>query len=353
MMIIRSYTKTKTPTISIYSQASTMLPRHILVGYWHNWQNDEASFVRLGNISSKFDVINIAFALPTGRTIGEMDFTPCEATTPNQFKSDIASLHRLGKKVLISMGGENGSLALTDREAQYHFIESMTSIIQEYGFDGIDINLESKVILGAGDNDFRNPLAPAITNLIGAIRQIRAYFGPDFILSMAPETICVQGGYKTYGGVSGSYLPIIDGLREILTYLHVQHYNSDTMTALDGKNYSQGTADFHVAMAEMLLQGFQVNQNPKDIFPGLKPEQIVIGLPAFTNAASNGYTAPTEIQKALNYLTTGKSFGGRYTLRRPGGYPTFRGVMTWSINWDAAGYQRFSSSTRAYLDTPP
>ncbi len=330
-----------------------MLPRHILVGYWHNWQDHAASFVRLGNISSKFDVINIAFALPTGKTTGEMNFVPCEATTPDQFKSDIAYLHSLGKKILVSVGGENGSLTLTDKSAQYHFAESMASIIQEYGFDGIDINLESKVALRVDDTDFRNPISPPITNLIAAVKQIRAYFGPDFILSLAPETICVQGGYKTYSGVSGSYLPIIDGLREILTYIHVQHYNSGAMTALDGKDYSQGTADFHVAMAEMLLRGFPINGDFNNIFPRLRPEQIVIGLPAFANAASNGYTAPVEIQKALDYLTTGRPFGGQYMLRRPGGYPDFRGVMTWSINWDAAGYQRFSSSTRSYLDTLP
>jgi chitinase len=106
-------------------------------------------------------------------------------------------------------------------------------------------------------------------------------------------------------------------------------------------------------MAEMLLRGFPINGDFRNIFPRLRPEQVVIGLPAFANAASNGYTVPVDIQKALAYLTTGKSFGGQYTLRHTGGYPTFRGVMTWSINWDAANYQRFSSSTRSYLDTLP
>lgn len=330
-----------------------MLPRHILVGYWHNWQDRTASFLRLGNIPPSFDVINIAFALPSGKVVGEMVFKPYETTIPGEFKADVDYVHSLGKKVLLSVGGANGSMALTDENARCNFIESITSIIQEYSFDGIDINLESKITLASGDTDFRNPTSPSIINLIAAIKQIRTYFGPDFMLSMAPETISVQGGHKTYGGVKGAYLPIINGLRNILTYLHVQHYNSDVMIALDGQAYEQGTADFHVAMAEMLLQGFDVGQNPTSIFPGLRPEQIVIGLAAYANAASNGYTAPLEIQKALDYLTTGKSFGGRYCLRQTAGYPNFRGVMTWSINWDAASYQHFSRKTRAYLDTLP
>jgi chitinase len=193
--------------------------------------------------------------------------------------------------VLISVGGANGSLALAEEKAKDNFVASMTSIIQEYGFDGIDINLES--------------------------------------------------------------IPIIEGLREILTYLHVQHYNAEAMAALDGRIYSPGTADFHVAMAEMLLRGFPIHGNFRNLFPRLRPEQVVIGLPAFASAAGNGYTPPFEIQKALDYLTIGKSFGGQYTLRRPRGYPSFRGVMTWSINWDATSYQRFSTSARAVSDILP
>jgi chitinase len=324
-----------------------------LVGYWHNWQAQAASFVRLGNVSPNFDVINIAFALPSRKAPGAMTFIPYEPTIPGEFKADVAYIHSLGKKVLLSIGGANGSLALMDQVARSNFVESICAILQEYAFDGIDINLESKVILEKDDLDFRNPSSPAIINLIAAIKQIRAYFGPDFMLSMAPETICVQGGHQTYQGASGSYLPIVDGLRETLTYLHVQHYNSGAMTALDGETYVQGTADFQVAMAEMLLQGFQINQNPANIFPGLRPEQIVIGLPAFAHAASNGYTPPSEIQKALDYLTTGKSFGGCYKLRKSDGYSTFRGIMTWSINWDAVNYQHFSTNTRSYLDKLP
>jgi hypothetical protein len=36
----------------------------------------------------------------------------------------------------------------------------------------------------------------------------------------------------------------------------------------------------------------------------------------------------------LDYLCAGKSFGGKYQLADPRGYPKFRGLMTWSINWD-------------------
>lgn len=353
-MVIRAYSKTEINIASAISRVPTTLPKHMLIGYWHNWQNDLAPFIRLASISPKFDIINIAFALPDNKVPGQMIFHLYKGTTPEQFKSDIAYLHSTGRKVLISVGGANGSLALTNLAAQENFVESMTAIIEEYDFDGIDINLEGKIMLDNGDTDFRTPQSPAITHLITAIRQIRAWFGPGFMLSMAPEMIGIQGGYTTYSGLSGCYLPIIHGLREIISYIHTQHYNAGATLALDGKVYAQGSADFHVAMTEMLLQGFYVNgKMGGSFFAGLKPEQVVIGLPACANAASGGYTEADQIQKALQYLTTGKSFGGVYNLRNPSGYAGFRGVMTWSINWDAVNCHEFSGSTRITLDHLP
>ncbi len=351
-MVIRATPKIETAFLPSYSYTPATLPKHILVGYWHNWQNSAAPFIRLAHVSTKFDVINVAFALPDEKTVGQMVFHLSRGTTPDQFKADITYLHSLGKKVVISVGGANGSLALTDHNAQTNFIESMSSIIEEYDFDGIDINLEGKIKLDWGDTDFKKPTSPSITHLISAIRQIRAWFGPNFLLSLAPETTGLLGGYQTYSGLSGSYIPIIHGLREIITYVHVQHYNSQPMLALDGKMYTQGTADFHIAMADMLLQGFPVRESGAT-FAGLKPEQIVIGLPAFSMTPSDGYTTPDEIRKALTTLTTGQGSLDGYQLREPFGHPDFRGVMTWSINWDAVNCQQLSSSTRYLLDKLP
>lgn len=329
------------------------LPVHTLTGYWHNWQSDAARFIRLGDIPLLYDVILVAFAIPDKTAHGKMVFTPYPNASEDQFKSDVARLQSFGKKVLISVGGANGSAAITDSRAQHNFCASALEIVERYGFDGIDINLENKIVLVDGDTDLKEPQSPSITNLIDAVREIRSNFGLDFIVSMTPETINVQGGYSAYRGDWGSYLPVIDGLRDILTYVHVQHYNSAPMMALDGNIYAQGTADFLVALSEMLFQGFSLNGNARHVFPALKPEQIAIGLPASAKAAGGGYTTPAEVQKALNYLTRGVSFGGKYSLCNPSGYPTFKGIMTWSINWDAANCLQFSRSIRRSLDALP
>ena len=41
------------------------------------------------------------------------------------------------------------------------------------------------------------------------------------------------------------------------------------------------------------------------------------------------------MKKALDYIIKGIPFGGKYKLSNESGYPAFRGLMSWSINWDA------------------
>jgi hypothetical protein len=155
----------------------------------------------------------------------------------------------------------------------------------------------------------------------------------------------------TYVGVFGSYLPLIHALREQFTYIHVQHYNTGSMIGRDGVLYQPPTADFHVAMADMLLGGFNVKSEAGLIFfPPLPPEKVVIGLPAAPEAAGTGFTTDSVIHAALDYLYMGKSFGGKYHIADPRGYPRFRGLMTWSINWDLYRNQVWSKAQRAYLD---
>jgi chitinase len=323
----------------------------VIVGYWHNFDNGSTN-IRLRDISSKFNVIQVAFAEPiSGAPSGTMGFMPYNATVA-EFKADVAALKAQGRKVLISLGGANGTIHLDDAAARQAFVSSMQGLINTYGFDGLDLDLEgASLALNGGDTDFRNPTTPRIQQLIAGTRQLLNDNGTGFLLTMAPETAYVQGGYAAYGGPWGAYLPVIYALRDRLTYLHVQHYNTGSVMALDGRAYSQSTPDFHVAMAEMLLQGFPVGGNASAVFPALRPDQVIIGLPSSPQAAGGGYTTPANVQKALDYLMKGQSFGGTYVLRKAGGYPGFKGLMTWSINWDKFTNSEFSNSHRAYLDT--
>ncbi len=353
-------TGTSSPvSISVGSTTPTPggdLPGKILVGYWHNFDNG-SSTPKLREVSDKWDVINVSFAVPTVLGGSTITFAPDPGIYPSvqEFKNDVALLQSRGKKVLISVGGATGAVDISSPSDAQAFSSTVINIIREYGFDGLDINFEgSSLSLIGGDTDFRNPTSPKLVYTIQGCRTILGQFGSDFILSMAPETLYVQGALSGYGGSAGAYLPLIYALRNDLDYIQVQHYNTGSMLGLDLQAYSQGNADFHVAMAEVLLQGFTINGNA---FPALRPDQVVIGLPASPNrtaAPAGGYTSPAEVHQALDYLIKGQSFGGRYQLRNSSGYPSFRGLMTWSINWDVTtGGSAFSTPHRAYFDALP
>lgn len=332
------------PVGSAWGQA---LPDRALVGYWHNFSN-EAGVMALDDVPEAYDVVSVAFAVPREGSTFDMAFVP-DVASPDVFREQVRALQARGQRVLISIGGAEGVVRLRTTEEARRFTESMVAIIEAYGFDGMDIDLEgASLALEAGDTDFRAPTTPGIVHFIAAVRAIVDHFGDDFILTAAPETVYVQGGLSAYGGPWGAYLPVLHALRDALTLLHVQHYNTGSMLALDGAVYSSGTADFHVAMADMLLQGFPVGGPGGNFFPAFRADQVAIGLPAAPAAAGSGYTPPAVVQQALDYLVRGVSYGGAYELGEA--YPRFRGLMTWSVNWDAHADFGFSSPHRAYLD---
>ncbi|WP_031074762.1 glycoside hydrolase family 18 protein [Streptomyces sp. NRRL S-118] len=335
------------------------LPAHALVGYLHASFANGSGYTRMADVPDTWDVINLAFGEPTSVTSGDIRFSLCPATecpgveSAADFKAAIKAKQAAGKKVLISIGGQNGQVQLATPAARDTFVASVSRIIDEYGLDGLDIDFEGHSLsLAAGDTDFRNPTTPVIVHLVSALKTLKAKYGPGFVLTMAPETFFVQLGHQYYGSGpwggqdprAGAYLPVIHALRDDLTLLHVQDYNSGPIMGLDGRYHSMGTADFHIAMTDMLLTGFPVAGDASRFFPALRPEQVAIGLPASPHAG-NGHTAPAEVHQALDCLTRRVNCG---SYRTHGTWPALRGLMTWSVNWDRFGGWEFSKNFDAY-----
>ncbi|WP_405405676.1 chitinase [Streptomyces sp. NBC_01104] len=341
-------------------EGGSELPAHALVGYLHSSFANGSGYTRMADVPDSWDVIDLAFGEPTSVTSGDIRFSLCPVTEcPNvesvaEFKAAIKAKQAAGKKVLISIGGQNGQVQLATTVARDTFVSSVSKIIDEYGLDGLDIDFEGHSLsLNTGDTDFRSPTTPVIVNLISAVKTLKAKYGAKFVLTMAPETFFVQLGYQYYGSGpwggqdprAGAYLPVIHALRDDLTLLHVQDYNSGSIMGLDNQYHSMGGADFHIAMTDMMLTGFPVAGDQTKVFPALRPDQIAIGLPASTQAG-NGHTSPAEVTKALNCLTK-KTDCGSYATH--GTWPGLRGLMTWSINWDRFNNGEFSKNFDAYF----
>ena len=304
-----------------------------LIGYWHNWNDAAAPYVMLDQIDSRYNTICVSFAVPVSPSDMTMLFTP-DVVSQSTFISQVQTLQSQGKKVLISIGGANTSISLNNTANRDAFINSMTSILNTYHFDGIDIDIEhGNSILASGT--IANPTSADCINLIYAINQIKTnYFianNRQMMLTFAPETAYVQGGMSAYGGIWGGYLPLIHAFRNDLNSVHVQLYNSGSMYGIDGYIYSQGTADFILAMSEALIHGFNTAGG---YFQGLPANKVAVGLPACPNAAGGGFVSTATVQSAVKYLRGSGPKPGTYTLTQTGGYPNLGGMMTWSINWD-------------------
>ncbi|MBK8873806.1 MAG: T9SS type A sorting domain-containing protein [Bacteroidetes bacterium] len=319
--------------IGVPKTIHAQLPTPSLVGYWHNWNDTSAPYIPLTAIDNRYNVIEISFAVPVSPQDMTMTFIPDNITVP-AFIAQVQSLQAAGKKVLLSIGGANAFIDLTTTVNRDAFITSMTNMLVTYGFDGIDIDIEHGNAITNTGGTISNPTNISQQHLIVAIQQImqnyRTTFGNKMLLTMAPETAYVTGGMSAYGGIWGGYLPIINALRDSIDMLHMQLYNSGSMYGIDGGIYTQGNADFIVAMTEAVVQGFQTGGG---FFQGLPAHKIAVGLPACGNAAGGGFVNDVTVKSAIDYIRGNGPKPGLYTLTNT--YPDLGGMMTWSINWDA------------------
>ncbi|WP_336111760.1 chitinase [Streptomyces sp. PTD9-10] len=294
------------------------LPKHAVTGYWQNFNNG-ATVQKISDVPSAYDIIAVAFADATstpGAVSFNLDSAGLGGYTVDQFKADIKAKQAAGKKVIVSIGGQNGTVSINDSTSAANFANSVYSLMQTYGFDGVDIDLEN------GLN---------ATYMTQALRSLSSKAGSSLIITMAPQTIDMQS-------TSNSYFQTALNVKDILTVVNMQYYNSGSMLGCDGKVYSQGSVDFLTALACIQLEG------------GLSPSQVGLGLPASTSGAGSGYVSPTVVNNALDCLAKGTGCG---SFKPSKTYPDLRGAMTWSTNWDAASGNAWSNSVGAHVHGMP
>ncbi|MGX1880949.1 chitinase [Streptomyces sp. NPDC055287] len=293
------------------------VPKHALTGYWQNFNNG-ATVQKLRDVQAQYDIIAVSFADSTA-TPGQIVFNLDPAvgyTSTADFKADIAAKKAAGKSVIISVGGEKGNVTINSDASATAFANSAHALMQEYGFSGVDIDLEH------GINS---------TYLTKALRQLSAKTGSGLVLTMAPQTIDMQS-------TGSEYFKTALAVKDILTVVNMQYYNSGSMLGCDGKVYSQGSVDFLTALACIQLEG------------GLAPSQVGIGVPASTRGAGSGYVSPSVVNNALDCLARGTNCGSFKPAKT---YPGLRGAMTWSTNWDATAGNAWSNAVGPHVHNLP
>ena len=126
------------------------LPAHLLMGYWQDFTNG-ATPLTIAAVPTSYNLIAVAF--------GNSDATPGQVTfsvdsglsaalggyTQQQFINDIKTHQARGQKVILSVGGQNGTDPVDDAASASNFASSVFALIQQYGFNGVDIDLENGV----------------------------------------------------------------------------------------------------------------------------------------------------------------------------------------------------------------
>jgi chitinase len=297
------------------------LPAHVLMGYWQDFTNG-ATPLTLADVPASYNLVAVAFGAATG-TPGQVSFS-LDSTlasdlggySQQQFINDIATLKARGQKVILSVGGADGAISVDNAASASAFASSVYSLIQQYGFNGVDVDLENGV----------DP-----TYMASALEQLESDVGSGLIITLAPQTVDTQS-------TGDDYFQLALDIKSILTMINTQYYNSGTMNGCDGNVYAEGTENFITALACTELEG------------GLSPSQVGVGLPASTSAAGSGYTAPSVVNAALDCLATRSNCGSFVPAQA---WPGIRGAMTWSINWDAANGYNFANTVAPYLSTLP
>ena len=232
--------------------------------------------------------------------------------------------------MVLSLGGAEGTITLEKDSDEANFVASLTNIINEWGFDGLDVDYES------GSNLVHGSQIQA--RLGRALKQIEQNIGGDMYLTMAPEPPYVHGGMVAYSGIWGAYIPLIDDVRDTLDLLHVQLYNNGGLpNPYEPGSAPEGSVNMMVAHAKMLIEGFTLANGQQ--FAPLRDDQVAIGLPSGPQSANSGQAPTQNIIDALDCLTKGQACG---TITPSNPYPHFGGVMTWSINWDKYDGYNFS-----------
>lgn len=285
----------------------------VVVGYWHNWcdgagyKGGIAPCVKLDQINPQYNVVDVSFmkvyegqssAIPTFK------LDPAVGMSESQFIEQIAELNRQGRAVLLALGGADAHIELRKGQEQA-FADEIIRLVEVYGFDGLDIDLEQAAVTAA-DNQ---------TVIPAALRMVKDHYraqGKNFLITMAPEF--------PYLTQNGAYIPYIRNLEGYYDWINPQFYNQGgDGIYIDGlgwiaQNNDNLKEEFIYHIADALSNGTQG-------FYKIPHDKLVFGIPSSNDAAATGFVK--EPQKLFNAFNRLKSQG-----------QPLRGVMTWSINWD-------------------
>ncbi len=341
-----SSSSVSTSRSSVSSGSSSSVPpgnARDLVGYWENWHWPLEVPATIPN----YTVLNISF--PSINPNGSLYLGNDGGVQNNPTAEQITAAKAAGKKVLLSIGGAKAEFVLNNQTNEDNFVNSFIAIKDQFGLDGIDIDTEKGLHTNPNAQISQTSPQYSADYLVRAIKRLKARYGANFLLTMAPETAHTIGANLPNNWLGqynwGVYLPLMNALRDDISWIQMQYYNTGSMPGKNGQFYNSSTQDGLVAWTEALIEGFPIGSTGVN-YLGLPANKVVIGLPASTSptAAGSGYTNPTVVKAAIRCLRSGDCGSGYKPAKT---YPDLRGVMAWSTWEDSLTGYAFSNAIRA------
>ena len=282
----------------------------------------------------------------------------------------IQSLQTAGIKVLLSLGGASTNIVNTT--VDFHsvlakvsdpqcfteeFVSSVEDMLTQYGFDGVDIDIEHGLI-GAGS--FINPTGDiaVLANILQTLHNKH----PDIILSLAPQMSNISAT-QGFGDTWGNYASLVMQTAPILSWVGIQLYNSGCCLGINNICYGfdprhpEKYVDTYVAMATNLLEDWPAKDSAdratgfQPYVSYLKSSQIVLGFPAIDKNGVTDNAVPvadmSAVKRSMNCLRTATvSSAGCNEYTAPRAYPDIGGVFEWQVTYDQSNNYYFAKSLK-------
>ena len=126
--------------------------------------------------------------------------------------------------------------------------------------------------------------------------------------------------------------------KDILTICYPQFYNAGSDIGYNDYYARYPSQSFITSLATMYIEN------------GLGAEQMAIGVPAVPSAAGSGYMSIDDLKAVINSMVYKQYLDG---FTPPRAYNKLRGVMTWSINWDATQNYAWAKAMSELMDSLP